>query len=64
MRKSGFGGLGVACWLLVSKFAGSNPTEVVGFFRAKKFLSTPSFGGGVKTSVPCRRFVACKRSLQ
>jgi hypothetical protein len=33
---SGFGGLGVACWPLVHKFAGSNPTEAVGFFRAKK----------------------------
>ena len=46
-------------------------TEVRGFkpgrnrriFRAKKILSTPSFGGGVKPSVPCRRFAACKRSL-
>ena len=28
----GFGGLGVACWLLVPKFAGSNPAEGVGFF--------------------------------
>ena len=34
--KSGFGGLEVACWLLVPKFAGSNPAEAVGFFRAKK----------------------------
>ena len=33
---SGFGGLGVACWPLVPKFAGSNPAEDVGFFRAKK----------------------------
>ena len=32
----GFGGLEVACWPLVPKFAGSNPAEVVGFFRAKK----------------------------
>ena len=31
-----FGGLGVACWPLVPKFAGSNPAEVIGFFRAKK----------------------------
>ena len=46
-------------------------TQVRGFkpgrshriFRAKKFLSTPSFGGEVKPSVPCRRFAACKRSL-
>jgi len=31
---SGFGGLGVACWPLVPKFAGSNPA--VGILRAKK----------------------------
>ena len=45
-------------------------TQVRGFkpgrsrriFRAKKILSTPSFGGEVKPSVPCRRFAACKRS--
>ena len=46
-------------------------TQVHGFepgrsrriFRAKKILSMPSFGGEVKLSVPCRRFTACKRSL-
>jgi hypothetical protein len=32
----GFGGLGVACWPLVPKFAGSNPAEAVEFLRAKK----------------------------
>ena len=26
-----FGGLGIACWPLVPKFAGSNPAEAVGF---------------------------------
>jgi hypothetical protein len=36
-RFSGFGGLEDACWPLVPKFAGSNPAEAVGFFRAKKF---------------------------
>ena len=41
----GFGGLEVACWPLVPKFAGSNPAEAAGFLRAKKILSTPSFGG-------------------
>ena len=30
------GGLEVACWPLVPKFAGSNPAEAVGFFRVKK----------------------------
>ena len=32
-------------------------------FRTKKILSTPSFGGKVKPSVPRRRFAACKISL-
>ena len=36
VQYSGFGGLEVACWPLVPKFAGSNPAEAVGFFRAKK----------------------------
>ena len=31
----GFGGLGVACWPLIPKFAGSNPTEAVGFLGRK-----------------------------
>ena len=61
--QGGFGDLEVACWPSVPKFAGSNPTEAVGFFRAKKILSRPSFGGEVKPSVQCRRFTACKRSL-
>jgi hypothetical protein len=46
-------------------------TQVHGFelgrssriFRGEKILSTPSFGGEVKPSLPCRRFEACKRSL-
>ena len=54
---SGFGGLEVACWPLVPKY----PLDFSG--RKKKFLSAPSFGGEVKPSVPCRRFTACKRSL-
>ena len=43
---SGFGGLEVACWPLVPNFAGSNPAEAVGFFRAKKKSSArlPSEG--------------------
>ena len=63
MSRIGFGGLGVACWPLVTKFAGSNPAEAFGFLGRKKILSTPSFGGEVKPSVQCRRFAACKRSL-
>ena len=34
-KESGFGGLGVACWPLVPKFAGSNPAEAVGFLGRK-----------------------------
>ena len=33
---TGFGGLGVACWPLVPKFAGSHPAEAVVFLGAKK----------------------------
>ena len=32
---SGFGGLGVACWPLLPKFAGSNPAEAVGYLKRK-----------------------------
>jgi hypothetical protein len=32
---SGFGGLEVACWPLIPKFAGSHPAEAVGFFGRK-----------------------------
>jgi hypothetical protein len=47
-------------------------TQVRGFkpgrsrriFKGEKILSTPSFGGEVKPSVLCRRFAACKRSLE
>jgi hypothetical protein len=46
-------------------------TQVRGFkpgrrrliFKSEKILTTPSFGGEEKPSVPCRRFAACKRSL-
>jgi hypothetical protein len=33
-------------------------------FKVEKILSTPSFEGELKPSVPCRRFAACKRSLE
>ena len=46
-------------------------TQVRGFklgrnhriFWDEKIISTPSFGAEVKPSVPCRRFSACKISL-
>ena len=62
-------------WYRLRWSRGSVPafgTQVRGFkpgrsrriFKGEKLLSTPSFGGEVKPSVPCRRFAACKRSLE
>jgi hypothetical protein len=45
------------------KIAGSNPAKAVGFF-GRNILSTPSFEGEVKPSVPSRRFAACLRPLE
>jgi len=39
------------------------PSEAVRIFQGDRILSTPSFGGEVKPSFPCRRFAACKRYL-
>ena len=47
-------------WYPSSRFA---PGQSRRIFSAKKILSTPSFGGEVKPSAPCRSFTACKRSL-
>jgi hypothetical protein len=33
-------------------------------FSGEKIHSMPSFGGEVKPSAPCRRFVACERTLR
>jgi len=63
MCQDGFGGLGIACWPLVPKVRGFKPDRSRRIFKGKKILSTPSFGGEVKPSVSCRRFAACKRSL-
>ena len=51
-------------WSTGSGLAFGTQIRGFGFFRAKKILSRPSFGGEVKPSVPCRRFSACKRSLK
>ena len=42
---------------------GFKPSRNRRIFKGEKIFSTPSFGGEVKPSVPCRRFAACKRSL-
>ena len=46
-----------------TKVRGFKPGRSRRIFRAKKIPSTPSFGGEVKPLVPCRRFAACKKSL-
>ena len=61
---NGFGGLGVSVLAFVTQIRRFKPGRNVGFFKGEKILSTPSFGGEVKPSVPCRRFAACKRSLE
>ena len=42
---------------------GFKPSRSHRIFKGEKILSTPSFRGEVKPSVPGRRFVAYKRSL-
>jgi hypothetical protein len=39
------------------RFAGSNPAEDNGLFRAIKIHSTTSFGGEIKSSAPCRKIL-------
>jgi hypothetical protein len=58
---SGFGGLEVACWPLVPKFAGSNPAEIVGFFGRKNPQHT-FLRRGSKAVCPMSCFTACKRT--
>jgi hypothetical protein len=48
---------------LSTQVGGFKPGQSCQDFEGRKFLSAPSFGGDVKPSVPCRRFTACKRSL-
>jgi len=43
---------------------GFAPGQSLRIFRTKKIISTPSFGGEVKTSAPCRSFTSCKRFLK
>ena len=43
---------------------GFKPGRSRRIFKGEKIFSTPSFGEEVKPSVPCRRFAACKRSLE
>ena len=46
-----------------TKVRGFKPGRSRRIFQGEKILSTPSFGGEVMPSFPCRRFTACKRFL-
>ena len=54
----GLGGLGVTCSPRDPRFAGSNPTEVVGFFSGRKNPEHKSSGRDFKLGVPSLRFQA------
>ena len=47
-------GLGVSVLASCNRVRGFKPSRSRRIFRAKKILSTTSFGGEVKPSVPCR----------
>ena len=46
-----------------TRVRGFKPGRSRWIFKGEKILSMPSFGVEVKPSVPCRRFAACKRTL-
>jgi len=58
---SAFGGLGVSVLAFSTQVRGFKPGRSRRIFKGEKILSTPSFRGEVKPSVPCRRFAACKK---
>jgi hypothetical protein len=47
-----------------TRVGGFKPGRSLRILKGEKILSTPFFGGEVKPSVPCRRFAACKSSLE
>ena len=56
-------GLGVSVLATGTRVRGFKPGRSRRTFQGEKILSTPSFGREVKQFVSCRRFTACKRSL-
>ena len=62
--KTGLGGLGVSVLAFRTQVRWFKLDRSHRIFKGEKILSIPSFGGEVKPSVPCRRFPACKRSLE
>ena len=46
-----------------TQVSGFKPGRSRRIFQGEKILNTPSFGREIQPFVPCRRFTACKRSL-
>jgi hypothetical protein len=63
LHNSGFGGLAVSMLASGTRVRGFEPGRSRQIFHGEKILCVPSFGGEVKPSVPCRRFVAYKGTL-
>jgi len=57
----GFGGLEVSVLASGTLSSRVQTRPKPSDFSGEKILSTPSFGGEVKPSVPCRKFTACKK---
>ena len=55
---NGLGGLRVTCLPQDPRFAGSNPTEVDGFFSGRKNPQHKSSGRDFKLGVPSQRYQA------
>jgi hypothetical protein len=60
---SGFGGIMVSVLASGTQDREFKPGRSRQIFQGEKILSMPSFGGEVKLSDSCLRFVACKRTL-
>jgi hypothetical protein len=61
-QDDGFGGLVVSMLASGTQGRGFKPGRSRWIFTDVNILSMPSSGGGVKESVPCPSFAACKKS--
>jgi len=64
LLNNGFGGLGVSVLAFGTQVRGFKPGRSRRIFKGEKILSTPFFGGEVKSFVSCHRFATCKKSLE
>ena len=62
MKNRSFGGLEVSVLAFGTRLSRVQTRPKPSDFSGEKTLSTPSFGGEVKPSVPCRKFTEYKRT--